>query len=165
MHSSDECYLSEVYSAIQGEGPLVGVRQIFVRFAGCDLRCRWCDTPESLTKNDFCNVEVSPGKRKFTRVKNPISSAALINYINMLNPQNHHSLSLTGGEPLLQAKYMITFLSEIKNQIDLPIFLETGGHRADELYSVINLIDYISMDFKLHTSSATGDLWNRHIDF
>jgi pyruvate-formate lyase-activating enzyme len=39
----------EVFSSIQGEAELVGVRQIFLRFFGCNLRCGWCDSPETLT--------------------------------------------------------------------------------------------------------------------
>lgn len=37
----------EVFSSIQGEGKLIGRRQIFIRFAGCNLDCVYCDTPES----------------------------------------------------------------------------------------------------------------------
>ncbi|MDX9694125.1 MAG: 7-carboxy-7-deazaguanine synthase QueE, partial [Methanothermobacter sp.] len=39
--------IMEVFSSIQGEGLLVGCRQIFIRFAGCNLNCKYCDTPES----------------------------------------------------------------------------------------------------------------------
>ncbi|MEM4195978.1 MAG: 7-carboxy-7-deazaguanine synthase QueE, partial [Methanothermobacter sp.] len=39
--------IMEVFSSIQGEGLLLGKRQIFIRFAGCNLNCSYCDTPES----------------------------------------------------------------------------------------------------------------------
>lgn len=42
-----KAYVSEVFSSIQGEGKLLGRRQIFVRFSGCNLNCNYCDTPLS----------------------------------------------------------------------------------------------------------------------
>jgi 7-carboxy-7-deazaguanine synthase len=36
--------VSEIFYSLQGEGGLVGVPSIFIRLAGCPLRCRWCDT-------------------------------------------------------------------------------------------------------------------------
>ncbi len=37
--------ISEIFHSIQGEGLLLGVPSVFVRTSGCNLRCRWCDTP------------------------------------------------------------------------------------------------------------------------
>ncbi|MHC4206175.1 MAG: 7-carboxy-7-deazaguanine synthase QueE [Planctomycetota bacterium] len=37
-------HISEIFYSLQGEGFLVGVPSVFVRIAGCPLRCRWCDT-------------------------------------------------------------------------------------------------------------------------
>ena len=42
-----EFNLVEIFSSIQGEGPDVGRRTLFVRLGGCDLRCSWCDTPHT----------------------------------------------------------------------------------------------------------------------
>ncbi|HPX77174.1 MAG TPA: 7-carboxy-7-deazaguanine synthase QueE, partial [Methanobacterium sp.] len=39
--------ISEIFSSIQGEGKLVGRRQVFIRFSGCNLTCNYCDTPQS----------------------------------------------------------------------------------------------------------------------
>lgn len=165
MDRSDSCYLSEIYSAIQGEGPLVGVRQIFVRFSVCDLRCTWCDTPNSLVKNEYCAIEELAGSRTFKKVKNPIDLSSLVKYLDNLNPKFHHSISLTGGEPLLQHKFISEFIPIVKQEYLLPIYLETGGHRPSELKKIINFIDFVSMDFKLPSSANTGDLWSKHKEF
>ena len=164
-NNNNECYLSEIYSAIQGEGPLVGVRQIFVRFSACDLRCVWCDTPDSLIREEFAQVETNTSNRTFKKVKNPVLDLDLLLYIKGLSPELHHSISFTGGEPLLQDKFLSLFLPKLKDEIKIPLYLETGGHRPSELKSVVNYLDFISMDFKLPSSSKTKDLWENHKQF
>lgn len=161
----EDCYLSEIYSAIQGEGIFVGVKQIFVRFSVCDLRCVWCDTPDSLVKKEYCEIEESARKRVFKKAKNPVSIENVISYVSNLSPELHHSVSFTGGEPLLQDEALRDIALKIKDKFSLPIYLETGGHRPDKLKNVIDVIDYISMDFKLPSSACTGDLWDRHKEF
>ncbi len=163
MTEHNKAYLSEVFSAIQGEGPFIGARQIFIRFSICDIRCSWCDTPESLTKNDFCLTEKNNGSREFEKIKNPLTVKELLSHIESLSPKSHHSISLTGGEPLLQNEFLKLFLPEIKDLI--PVYLETGGHRPDKLKTIVNFIDYISMDFKLPSSASTGVFWDKHKEF
>lgn len=161
----NNAYLSEIYSAIQGEGPLVGIRQIFIRFSACDLRCIWCDTPDSLVRTEFCSIEDGAGTRKFHKIKNPLDTNALLSHIKLLSPELHHSISLTGGEPLLQSDFLYSFLSLLKKETSLPVYLETGGHRVEELKKIVDLLDFISMDFKLPSSAKTGTLWNKHKEF
>lgn len=162
---NEKLYLSEIFSAIQGEGPFVGVRQVFVRFSGCDLRCAWCDTPDSLIRSTKCLVETKAGSRKFKTVNNPISAQSLIGYISKLSPDIHHSISLTGGEPLLQSHVMSEIIPVLKKEFKIPIYLETGGHRPDKLSKVLNSIDYVSMDIKLPTSAGTDPFWSNHKEF
>lgn len=150
----------EVFSSIQGEGQCVGYRQIFVRLAGCNLECSFCDTPESRTTVASAQIEMTAGKRDFKIIPNPISPSDLAGYINNLLTMPHHSVSLTGGEPLCQAGAIVALAPLITGRI----FLETNGTLPGELSRVLPYIDMISMDIKL--PSATGqDMWQEHKEF
>ena len=118
--------LCEVFSSIQGEGPWVGQRQIFVRFAGCDIRCRYCDTvdafkiQEGQTYPQFCGVQntrqVQTSARQAT---NPISSRVLTKFCNRLviPGPSRPVISLTGGEPLLQASFLMEWLPMVRERL------------------------------------------------
>lgn len=150
----------EVFSSIQGEGKYVGCRQVFVRFSGCNLRCRYCDTLVSHAPYRFCTTEEDAGSRKFTQLDNPVSVEELSQRIQHLLTIPHHSVSFTGGEPLYRADFIHALAAKINSRI----FLETNGTLADELKKVIADIDIISMDIKL--PSITGkELWQEHYDF
>ena len=59
---AEDVYVSEVFSAIQGEGALVGTRQVFVRLTGCNIRCAYCDQPEALERvGGPCRIERTAG--------------------------------------------------------------------------------------------------------
>lgn len=150
----------ELFSSVQGEGLYVGTRQVFVRLAGCNLSCAYCDTPES---RDFCKnalVERTPGKRDFSQLANPLPINNLAKIINSLLTIRHHSISLTGGEPLCQA----TMIAELAPQLNAPIYLETNGTLVEQLALVLPHIDIISMDIKL--PSTTGKTcWREHREF
>src|SRR6185369_7954090 len=101
---NDAVYISEIFSSIQGEGYLAGRRQIFVRLVECNLVCRYCDTAHS--KTDTCNVETKPGSAIFSHLLQPITLQALLDILKdwlTALPGAHHSVSITGGEPLLSA--------------------------------------------------------------
>lgn len=152
----------EIFSSIQGEGVYVGVRQIFLRLAGCNLRCHYCDTPVDITP--FCRVELVSGTGVFQDYHNPISSPETMDIIKQLHAEKHHSISLTGGEPLLSLAYLKETLPLFKAN-GLVVYLETNGTLADNLREVIPYVDIISMDVKLQSSTAYGELWDEHREF
>ena len=162
--SGRKASLVEIFSAIQGEGLWVGYRQIFVRFLGCDLHCDWCDTPATHTKVRDCRVEVTPGRRDFKTVPNPQTVNQLLDLILPLNRFKHHSVSLTGGEPLLYAPFLREFLPKLR-ETGLKIYLETHGGLPQKLAAVIDLIDIVSMDIKLPSSYGGEDLLDVHRQF
>lgn len=157
--------LIEVFSAIQGEGLNVGTRQIFIRFALCDLRCQFCDSAHTWDAPETCRVERSPGLRDFETHSNPVSLPLLLEWVERQNlPGLHDSISLTGGEPLLQATFLVQFLPQLQKLTGLPIYLETGGHRPEQLARILPYLNSVGMDFKL--PSVSGEYrWKEHAEF
>lgn len=135
--------VNEIFSSIQGEGPIVGYKQLFIRFCGCNLNCNYCDT-------EFANgKEYTPQE--------------LYEYItNTYNLKTFHSISLTGGEPLLSVDFLKEFLPLIKGQTK--IYLETNATLTQNLLEIKNYVDIIAADIKLET--ATGlNTFDKHEKF
>lgn len=157
--------LIEVFSAIQGEGLNVGTRQIFIRFALCDLRCQFCDSAHTWNVPPTCRIERSPGLRDFETHSNPVSLAVLLESVERQNlPGLHDSISITGGEPLLHAPFLVEFLPQLRRSTGLPIYLETGGHRPQELAMILPYLDSVGMDLKLPSVSGENR-WQEHAEF
>lgn len=155
MPAADLC---EVFTSIQGEGLYAGTRQIFIRFAECNLNCQYCDTKYSFTKPHSAKFENTPFSQNFYEERNPIPAFKLNEYIDLCYTLDSaiHSISLTGGEPLLQVEFLEFFLSMYKKK---RIFhLETNGTLPENLKQVVNLVDFISMDIKLNYLSDTSFL-------
>ena len=163
--SPKKAYLSEVFSSIQGEGLLVGLRQIFVRFSGCSLTCNYCDTPESRVQSSEFIVGAHAGAPN--TFPNPVSPEKLTETVNSFQThQNlHHSISLTGGEPMEQVSFLKEWLPEIRKSSNLKIYLETNGLLPAHLSEVIDLVDIIGMDIKLPSVAGVKPFWDLHRDF
>lgn len=138
---ADRIKIKEIFPSIQGEGPFVGYKQLFIRLCGCNLSCKYCDT-------DFRTVD----SKEYT-----------INDLVEIVNQNKdcHSVSLTGGEPLLNAG----FLKEFLPQCPLPVYLETNATLAGELGQIIDFVDYISADIKLESCTGGNNLFSEHDSF
>lgn len=133
----------EVFDSVQGEGIYLGEKQLFLRFFGCNLSCRYCDT-----KLDRFS-EYEP-EELFSELK--------------IYQDDYHSVSFTGGEPLLQ----IDFLKEILRLTRADGFknyLETNGTLWHHLKEVIDYVDIVAMDLKLSSSTGMGNLFGLHRKF
>ncbi|HWQ61341.1 MAG TPA: 7-carboxy-7-deazaguanine synthase QueE [Negativicutes bacterium] len=151
---------AEVFSSIQGEGKYVGYRQVFVRLAGCNMACAYCDTPASRQATPQGRVERTPGSRDFFTVESPVAPDVLAGYVNNLLGSPHHSISLTGGEPLCQA----AGLAEMAPKLAGRLYLETNGTLPDELAVVLPHVAIVAMDIKLPSTSGR-EWWDEHRRF
>ncbi|HAM34296.1 MAG TPA: 7-carboxy-7-deazaguanine synthase QueE [Elusimicrobia bacterium] len=134
----------EVFSSLQGEGLYLGQRHAFVRLAGCNLACRYCDTSRSAGQS-----------WSLRRLQAELSG--------VLQRRRHHAVSWTGGEPLLQEAFVTSMMGWVRRQ-GMKNYLETNGTLPASFQKASRLCDMVAMDIKL--PSATGrQLWSRHLEF
>jgi 7-carboxy-7-deazaguanine synthase len=156
--------VQEVFSSIQGEGIYAGVRQIFVRLAHCHLNCSYCDTPMT-TPDGHALLEATPGSDDWLSipgVQYPRDTEMYV--VGLLNHAPHHSVSFTGGEPLLYAPYLKEVFPLIK-RLGVKTFLETSGTQPHLLASILEFCDIVSMDIKLPSTTKSVGLWQQHAAF
>ena len=101
-------HLIELYKSVQGESSFAGLPCIFVRFAGCNLRCAWCDSEYTFT-----------GGKPFTQ-------AEVIAQIEALAPCT--LVEFTGGEPMLHARDLLPLMDELLRR-RYTLMIETSGER------------------------------------
>jgi len=145
-------YLAEIFSGIQGEGLYLGERQLFIRFCGCNLRCRYCDTPGATRRRKEFRVEKRPGGRVFVRRRNPVRVERLVSLVHgmCMDGRLHRAVVLTGGEPLLHAEFLSLFLPEARDACGR-VYLETNATLPDALGQLLRWIDVVSADVKLRS--------------
>jgi 7-carboxy-7-deazaguanine synthase len=165
LSPKSEAYLVEIFSAIQGEGPIVGTRQIFVRFLGCHIQCAYCDTPATHTKQRHCRVERTPGLRDFESIANPLPVSQVVEIIEGLETFSglHDSISLTGGEPLQHIRSLKALLPLLLPRFSL--YLETDGILWRQLEACVADFYMIGMDMKLPSATGLQPYWEDHRRF
>ena len=150
-------YITELFSSFQGEGPYAGRRQIFIRFAGCTLSCFYCDTSYARDpKPGFCTVFGSEASSKKRFIENPLPSTLVIDFVKALLTPDLHSISYTGGEPLLSASFVKEIAIKAKS-LHLKNFIETNGYSASAFASIADYFDFASIDIKLRNHRAVAE--------
>jgi organic radical activating enzyme len=139
----------EIFRSIQGEGKYAGVPQVFVRLFECNMHCVWCDTPAS----------IGDGKREYKE----LNLESVLTQVNALY-DNAHSVSITGGEPLLQKDFLKSFCHALHRE-GKKVYLDTNGTLPDALAETIKDIDIIAMDIKLPSSTRQKAFWTEHKEF
>lgn len=139
----------EVFRSIQGEGRYAGLPQVFVRLFECNMHCVWCDTPHS----------IGDGKREYKE----IDIQALLSQVEGLF-EGCHSVSITGGEPLLQDEFLQDFCRALKKS-KKKVYVDTNGTLPLALKRMIKDVDIIAMDLKLPSSTKDKAYWKEHLEF
>jgi organic radical activating enzyme len=154
-------HVSEVFVSFQGEGLHAGRRQLFVRFGGCPLRCRYCDTPASLVPTAECRVLGPDGVQ---RRANPLTGAELDEVVGALAALAPplHALAMTGGEPLAQAEFLAGWLPTRTAAPDLPVLLETAGIMPVRLRRLLPWVRIVSLDVKCPSNTGERARWDEH---
>ncbi len=148
-------YIAEIFSSFQGEGPYVGRRQIFIRFAGCPLSCFYCDTSYARDpRPKLCNI-LFLGKETSIK-RNPLSTNEVIDYVRELLTPDVHSICYTGGEPLFSAAFVKEIAIEAK-MMQFKNFIETSGNSAIDFKSLADYFDFASIDIKLRNHRAVKE--------
>ncbi len=119
--------INEIFKSIQGEGVFIGLPTVFVRTAGCDLRCRWCDTPYALLESQGSDWSLDEIMKEVERT-------------------GARNVCLTGGDPLRQMNESVLLLGMLSDA-GYSVVVETSG-----AYDISNLPRgdriAISMDIK-----------------
>ncbi|MDR3071818.1 MAG: 7-carboxy-7-deazaguanine synthase QueE [Endomicrobium sp.] len=145
----------EIFFSFQGEALYTGVPQIFVRFAGCNIKCNYCDTPYSIAVSE--NTQLYTSDDLFVKI------LELYKNNRQKFTAGNPFIAFTGGEPLIYSEFLKILLPRLKKE-GFSIYLETNGTLSQKLKQIVKLCDVISMDFKL-TSECGISFWKEHRKF
>jgi 7-carboxy-7-deazaguanine synthase len=127
----------EIFRSLQGEGRNQGKPCLFIRLAGCNLHCTWCDTPYAQTGGSEMSID------------------AILEQVWRLNPPY---VCITGGEPLLQEEELEPLLNSLHTR-GTEIDIETNGTIN---FSRLQPYASICMDVKCPSSGQQSNLTLLH---
>ncbi len=138
--------LDELFLSLQGEAGEVGRPHLFVRFGGCPLRCRYCDTPRSWKGRSEGELHLPGATEAFA---NPLDCAGLEKLLQRLAKAHGAKLAdlvlaVTGGEPLEQVEFLRSWLPQAPTEV----LLETAGIFSPALVEVLPWLRFVSLDAK-----------------
>jgi len=125
--------IAEIFRSLQGEGKNQGRPCLFIRLAGCNLKCRWCDTQDSRIGGKTMSLDT------------------ILEHVWRINPPY---VCITGGEPLLQGDELERLLDSLRRR-GTAIDIETNG-TID--FSRFQPSASICMDVKCPSSGEQSDL-------
>jgi 7-carboxy-7-deazaguanine synthase len=132
--------LSEIFTSIEGEGILFGTKTMFVRLAGCPLKCHWCDTPYALPLDSGSDCSVEEAK----------------DIISKNLHANTFKVNFTGGEPLVQHEAVIELAKFVRHK-GPKTYLESACYDAARFAKVLPHIDFAKVEFKLRDSKVVDE--------
>jgi organic radical activating enzyme len=119
--------INEFFTSIQKKGLYTGQVHFFLRLSGCNIKCDYCDT--DTTKYNDLSID---------------------NILKIIDDEYlkipFRTISITGGEPLLQSQSLFEMLKRLDNKYR--ILLETNSTLPQELHKIIKYTDIVSMDYK-----------------
>lgn len=140
--------VNEIYGPVkQGEGKSAGRNVMFLRTAGCNLRCNFCDS--AFTWNWKGTKFQHPDKFDPKLEMHPMTNEEILTKLRELGPAIR-SIVISGGEPMLQQESLIELMRTLK-QDNYLIEVETNGTRAP-LKEFSELVDQINCSPKLSNS-------------
>ena len=130
--------VSEIFTSIEGEGIFVGKKTLFIRFSGCHLKCKWCDTKYALPLDSGTEYQIDEIKELITSELQPFT----------------YKVNFTGGEPLLQSDAVIELADFIKKQTNLKTYIESSCFNSELFSKVLPFIDICKVEFKTSDSKV-----------
>ncbi len=119
---------------------LFGTKTMFVRMAGCPLKCHWCDTPYAIPLDSGNNYSIDEVKKLISESLQP----------------NTYKVNFTGGEPLVQHEAVIG-LANFVRQMGIRTYLESACYDSVRFSKVLPYIDIVKIEFKLRDSKAVDE--------